>query len=512
MQKILMKGNDAVAEAAVQAGCTMYFGYPITPQTEISEYLSRRLPEAGGVFLQAESEIGAIYMVYGAAASGKRVMTSSSGPGFSLKQEGISYLCSAELPCVLVNISRGGPGLGNIQPSQADYFQAVKGGGHGDYRVLVLAPSSVQELADLTFLAFYLADKYRNPVEILGDGMLGQMMEPVSFRNPGYPAVSKGEWAITGKGNRERRIILCFALDPRELEKLNLHLAEKYSEMERSEILYESFGSGEPELLLVGYGTVGRILKSVVREAQKRGIELTLVRPVTLFPFPAQVIRKKAQEAGGVMVVEMNLGQMVEDVKLAVEGRVPVHFTDEAVEWFLPWKNSWATWKQSWRGGRSTVKTVFERPKTLLEKPFTYCPGCHHGLAHRLIAEVIDELDIAGQTIGVGPVGCSVYIYDFLDIDFIMGAHGRAPATAIGVKRALPDRVVFSYQGDGDIAAIGTAEIVHAAARGECISAFFINNAIFGMTGGQMAPTTLRAARSQQLPRWDVQPQTTVTP
>ncbi len=321
-----MKGNDAVAEAAVQAGCNLYFGYPITPQTEISEYLSRRLPDTGGVFLQAESEIGAIYMVYGAAAAGKRVMTSSSGPGFSLKQEGISYLCSAELPCVLVNISRGGPGLGNIQPSQADYFQAVKGGGHGDYRVLVLAPCSVQELVDLTYLAFYLADKYRNPVEILGDGMLGQMMEPVVFRNPDYPDISKEEWVITGKKTRERRIILCFALDPKELEKLNLHLAEKYAEMERSEVLYEVYGSEQPELLLVGYGTVGRILKSVVREAEKQGIRLALVRPVTLYPFPKEILRGQARKAGKALVVEMNLGQMVEDVKLSVEGDVPVYF------------------------------------------------------------------------------------------------------------------------------------------------------------------------------------------
>ncbi|MCX6089903.1 MAG: 3-methyl-2-oxobutanoate dehydrogenase subunit beta [Candidatus Atribacteria bacterium] len=298
MKRILMKGNEAIAEAAVRAGCDLYFGYPITPQTEISEYLSSRLPEEGKVFLQAESEIAAIYMVYGAAAVGKRVLTSSSGPGISLKQEGISYLVSAELPAVIVNMSRGGPGLGNIQPSQSDYFQAVKGGGHGDYKTIVLAP----------------------------DGMLGQMMEPVVFTEPQFDPLPPKDWAVSGKEGRKRRFIICFALDPQELEKVNQALQEKFRAMERNEIRYEIFGDEHPDLLLVGYGTVARILKSVVREGARKGLRLALVRPITLYPFPSAVMKEKAVQAGRVIDVEMNHGQMLEDVRLAVEGRVPVHF------------------------------------------------------------------------------------------------------------------------------------------------------------------------------------------
>lgn len=321
-----MKGNEALAEAAIRAGCQLYFGYPITPQTEISEYLSFRLPQVGGVFLQAETEISAINMVYGASAAGMRVMTSSSGPGISLKQEGLSYLASAELPCVVVNMSRGGPGLGNIQPAQSDYLQAVKGGGHGDYKVIVLAPSSVQELVDLTYRAFYLADKYRNPVLILGDGMLAQMMEPVTFKEPTFPPLPPKSWAIQGKGKGERKVILCFVLDPQGLEELNLRLQDKYRLIEREEIDFEIFGEKEPELLLVGFGTVGRILKTVVREGKKQGKRFALFRPITLFPFPYGPLKEVAQKAGKVLVVEMNLGQMVEDVKLSVEGKVPVYF------------------------------------------------------------------------------------------------------------------------------------------------------------------------------------------
>ncbi|MGQ9473510.1 MAG: 3-methyl-2-oxobutanoate dehydrogenase subunit VorB [Candidatus Caldatribacteriaceae bacterium] len=326
MDKILMKGNEALAEAAIRAGCRLYFGYPITPQTEIGEYLSFRLPQVGGVFLQAETEISAINMVYGASAAGMRVMTSSSGPGISLKQEGLSYLASAELPCVVVNMTRGGPGLGNIQPAQSDYLQAVKGGGHGDYKVIVLAPSSVQELVDLTYRAFYLADKYRNPVLILGDGMLAQMMEPVIFKESVFPSLPPKDWAIQGKGKGERKVILCFVLDPQGLEELNLRLQEKYRLIEQQEIDFEVFGEEEPELLLVGFGTVGRILKTVVREGKRQGKRFALFRPITLFPFPYYRLKEMAQKAGKVLVVEMNLGQMVEDVRLSVEGKVPVYF------------------------------------------------------------------------------------------------------------------------------------------------------------------------------------------
>uniref|UniRef100_A0A7V3YHM4 3-methyl-2-oxobutanoate dehydrogenase subunit VorB n=1 Tax=Candidatus Caldatribacterium californiense TaxID=1454726 RepID=A0A7V3YHM4_9BACT len=326
MEKILMRGNEAVAEAAVRAGCRLYFGYPITPQNEISEYLSFRLPQVGGVFLQAESEVAAIHMVYGAAATGARVMTSSSGPGVSLMQEGLSCLAAAELPCVVVNMSRGGPGVGNIQPAQSDYFQAVKGGGHGDYRLIVLAPSTVQELVDLTYRAFYLADKYRNPVEILGDGMLGQMMEPVTFREPEFPPLPPKDWAIRGKGGGPRKWVVCLDLDPKGLEALNLKLQRKYRLLEEQETDYDTFGDPEPEILLVGFGTVGRILKSVVREGKKEGLKLALFRPITLFPFPKAALFEKAKGVKGILVVEMNLGQMLEDVELVVRGKVPVFF------------------------------------------------------------------------------------------------------------------------------------------------------------------------------------------
>ncbi|MEN3185574.1 MAG: 3-methyl-2-oxobutanoate dehydrogenase subunit VorB [Atribacterota bacterium] len=326
MEKILMKGNEALAEAAVRAGCRMYFGYPITPQTEISEYLSLRLPQVGGVFLQAETEVAAINMVYGASATGMRVMTSSSGPGISLKQEGLSALAIAELPCVVVNMVRGGPGVGNIQPAQSDYFQAVKGGGHGDYKVIVLAPSSVQELVDFTYRAFYLADKYCNPVIILGDGMLAQMMEPVIFAEPDFPPLPPKDWIIQGKGRGERKFIVCFALDPQKLEELNLKLQRKYRLMEEQETDFEVLGEDDAELLLVGFGTVGRILKTVVREGKKEGIKCALFRPITLFPFPYGQLKEEARRVGRVLVVEMNLGQMVEDVRLAVEGIVPVFF------------------------------------------------------------------------------------------------------------------------------------------------------------------------------------------
>ncbi|MBC7216662.1 MAG: 3-methyl-2-oxobutanoate dehydrogenase subunit VorB [Candidatus Caldatribacterium sp.] len=325
-KKILMRGNEAVAEAAVRAGCRLYFGYPITPQNEISEYLSFRLPQVGGVFLQAESEVAAIHMVYGAAATGARVMTSSSGPGISLMQEGLSCIAAAELPCVVVNMSRGGPGVGNIQPAQSDYFQAVKGGGHGDYRLIVLAPSTVQELVDLTYRAFYLADKYRNPVEILGDGMLGQMMEPVVFREPEFPPLPPKDWAVRGKGDGPRKWIVCLDLDPKGLEELNLRLQKKYRKLEEEDVDYATFGNPEPEVLLVGFGTVGRILRSVVREGEKRGLKLALFRPITLFPFPKRALQEWARKARAVLVVEMNLGQMLEDVELAVQGEVPVFF------------------------------------------------------------------------------------------------------------------------------------------------------------------------------------------
>ena len=324
----LMKGNEALAEAAIRAGCNAYFGYPITPQSEILEYLAGEGRKRGMIVLQAESEVASINMVYGAAGAGARVMTSSSSPGVSLMQEGISYIACAELPCLVVNVNRGGPGLGTIQPSQGDYFQATKGGGHGDYRLIVLAPASVQEMADFVFDAFDLADKYRTPVMILADGALGQMMEKVAFREyvPGDHIPPK-PWATTGKPKtRERNIITSLHIDPEKMEQINLRLQEKYRLIARRETRCEHFHTDDAEYLLVAYGLAARIAQGAVEMARARGIRAGLLRPVTLFPWPTEAVRALASRVKGALVVEMNSGQMVEDVRLAIEGRVPVRF------------------------------------------------------------------------------------------------------------------------------------------------------------------------------------------
>ena len=327
-EKMLMKGNEAIGEAAIRAGCHFYFGYPITPQSEIAAYMSKKLPKIkDAVFIQAESELAAINMVYGAAATGVRAMTSSSGPGISLKQEGISYIACAELPCVIVNMQRGGPGLGSIQPGQADYFQAVKGGGHGDYHLIVLAPSSVQELVDLTMDAFNLADKYTNPVMILGDGLLGQMMESVEFKErKKIDLPDKEGWILTGCKGREKNYIVPFNLDPYEMEKLNLKIQAKYNEIREKEVRYEITNLDNADLIIVAYGTVARIVKTVIDNAKKEGINIGLIRPITLFPFPEKIIAEASEKANKFLVVEMSAGQMVEDVKLAVNGKVEVNF------------------------------------------------------------------------------------------------------------------------------------------------------------------------------------------
>lgn len=321
-----MSGNDAIAEAAIQAGCRYYFGYPITPQNEIGERMSWRLPQVGGCFLQAESEISAIYMVFGAAGAGARVMTSSSSPGISLMQEGISYIAAAELPCVIVNMMRGGPGLGGIQPSQSDYFQATKGGGHGDYHLLVLAPSTAQEAVNLTLLAFDLADKYRNPVMILGDGNIGQMMEPVEFKSPEKQVVAKKDWAITGAKNRPRNILKTLYLNPVVLEKRNLEIARKLDEAVKNEVRFESYMTDDAEIIIAAYGTVARIAKTAIKILREEGIRVGLLRPISLYPFPSQVFAEAATKVKNILVVEMSLGQMLQDIKLATCGKTTIHF------------------------------------------------------------------------------------------------------------------------------------------------------------------------------------------
>lgn len=326
--KILMKGNEAIAEAALRAGCECFFGYPITPQTELLQYMAKKLLKSGGVFIQAESEVGAINMAYGASSCGKRVMTSSSGPGISLKQEGISYLAGAELPCVIVNIMRGGPGLGNINAAQSDYLQATKGGGHGDYKVIVLAPSSVQEAVELTMKAFDLADKYRNPVMILGDGMLGQMMEVVEFDDSYQPQKVEKPWAVTGDRSREKRVTNSLYIVPEELEKHNFKLREKYKKIKENEVMVEEYLAEDARVIFVSFGMCARIVKSAVNSLRQAGEKVGLVRPITLWPFPENELKSYAskEEVEFFIDIEMNLGQMLEDVKLSVEGKKTVHF------------------------------------------------------------------------------------------------------------------------------------------------------------------------------------------
>jgi 2-oxoglutarate/2-oxoacid ferredoxin oxidoreductase subunit alpha len=324
----LMKGNEALAEASIRAGCKAYFGYPITPQSEILEYLADEGRARGMIVLQAESEVASINMVYGAAGAGARVMTTSSSPGISLMQEGLSYIACAELPCLVVNVNRGGPGLGTIQPSQGDYFQATKGGGHGDYRLIVLAPSSVQEMADFVFDAFDLADKYRNPVMILSDGALGQMMEKVAFRqyDPAQHTVPK-PWATTGMSKgRDRNYITSLHIEPEKMEQINIHLQQKYQRIAEHETRYELVHGEDAEYLIVAYGLAARIAHKAVETARESGVRVGLLRPITLFPYPSGILRDMANRLAGVLVVEMNAGQMVEDVRLSVEGKTPVSF------------------------------------------------------------------------------------------------------------------------------------------------------------------------------------------
>jgi 2-oxoglutarate ferredoxin oxidoreductase subunit alpha len=326
MEKKLMKGNEAIAEAAIQAGCKHYFGYPITPQSEVAAYFAMRMPQddVKGVFLQAESEVAAINMVYGAASTGHRVMTSSSSPGISLKLEGISYIAGAELPAVIVNIVRGGPGLGNIQPAQSDYFQSVKGGGHGDYRLIVLAPASVQEMFDLTAHAFDLADKYRNPAMILGDGNLGQMMEPVEIK-PNLRKVNiNHEWALTGCKGRKKNITTSIHMGAELLNKHNLKLQDKYNIIAENEVMYEDYKLDDAEHVIVAYGIMSRVAKTAINKLRENGIKAGLLRPITVWPFPTKRIEELATKVKDFHVVELSLGQMVEDVRLAVNGKKDV--------------------------------------------------------------------------------------------------------------------------------------------------------------------------------------------
>ncbi len=326
VKKVLMKGNEALAEAAIQAGCRFYAGYPITPQNEVPEYMSRRMPEVGGIFIQSESELAAVNMVFGASATGARAMTTSSSPGISLKQEGISYLAGAQLPAVIANIQRGGPGLGNISGSQADYFQAVKGGGHGDYRLLIYSPWDIQEMWDLTMKAFDKADKYRNPAMILSDGMLGQLMEPIVMTPYKKPKLPPKNWALTGCKGRKPNVVKSLFMGEGELEGENWKLKEKYENMKKYEVMFDSINTRGAELIVIAQGIVARIASSAIRKLREKGIKVGLFRPVTLFPFPEKEIARLCSGKRRFLTIEMNMGQMVEDVRLAVNGKAKVDF------------------------------------------------------------------------------------------------------------------------------------------------------------------------------------------
>jgi 2-oxoglutarate/2-oxoacid ferredoxin oxidoreductase subunit alpha len=347
-----MSGNEALSESAIVAGLDAYFGYPITPQNEISAYMSKRMAEEGRVFVQSESELAAINMVYGVSATGKRAMTTSSSPGISLMQEGISYLAGAELPAVVVNVMRGGPGLGNIAPSQSDYFQATKGGGHGDYRNIVLGPATVQELVDCMPLAFDLADQYRMTVMVLADGLLGQMMEPVVIEKKAGRKLPAKDWALTGADGRKSRIVRSLWLKDGALEELNYKLQAKYRQVEKNEVICEQYRVEDSDIVLVAYGMAARLSRAAVNKARQNGIKAGLIRPVTLWPFPTEQINRAAEEFRIFLTVELNCGQMVEDVRLAVAGKSPVLFYGRPA------------------GGIPTVEDVFEQIRQLTFKKF----------------------------------------------------------------------------------------------------------------------------------------------
>lgn len=354
MAKELWKGNEAIAEAAIRAGCDCFFGYPITPQSEVPEYMSSHLPKAGGVFVQSESEVAAINMVYGAAGAGMRAMTSSSSPGISLKQEGITYLAAAELPCVIVNVMRGGPGLGTIQPGQGDYFQATRGGGNGDYRTVVLAPSNVQETADFVQEAFDIADQYRSPVVVLADGLIGQMMEPIEWRPVPKRRLPAKDWAASGKKGRDHtNVINSLFLNPEECDALNRRLTAKYAEIEKNEVRWDTASCEDAEVLITAYGTPARITLTALDVLRKEGIRAGLFRPVTLWPFPERALRDLAAEPHVKVILDVEMsstGQMLDDVRLAVEGRKPIRYLGRA------------------GGIMPTVEEIIEAAKTALKE------------------------------------------------------------------------------------------------------------------------------------------------
>ena len=511
--KRLLKGNEAVVHGALMGGATHFFGYPITPASEIAHAAALYFTKSGRHFLQAESEVSAINMIYGAAAAGSRVMTATSGPGLSLMAEGISYIAGAELPCVLVDVQRAGPGLGNIWPEQSDYNAVVKGGGHGNYKNLVLAPNSAQEMCDMSCLAFELADLYRNTVIILSDAYIGQMMEPVELPDNVLKSERK-DWALYGDAESRNNLITSILMDTGLQSEHNWKLQNKYELIAENHCLWEEEGCDDAEILFVAYGITSRICLSALQQLRKKGIKAGLLRPRTLFPFPEKRLSQLSEHCSMIISAELANGQMSEDVERIIAGRSVV----KRYLWLggiIPSVEEICERAEAdLKGLKADLKRrsgmiVHEKPKAFYEtferkgpgqKTTHYCPGCGHGTAHKLIAELLVDLGIQDRTVFCSPVGCSVFAYYYMDTGNIQCAHGRAPAVATGLRRVNRDSILISYQGDGDLAAIGTAEIIHAANRGENMTVFFINNAIYGMTGGQMAPTTLEGQKTMTTP------------
>ena len=499
---LVIKGMYASAIGAILGGCRYFFGYPITPSTEGAELMAALLPRLDGIFVQAVSEVAAINMMYGAGAAGVRATTFTSSPGFSLMLEGISYMIGADLPGVVFNVMRGGPGLGNIAPEQSDIKLACRGLGHGNTHAIVLAPATPQEMLDLTMVAFDLSFMYRNPVIVLADGYLAQMTGKVSLPEtmvkPGLP-----QWAVAGDATHRRNLVTSIFLNETDLEARNLRLLEKYETITAAEQRAETFWCDDADVLLIACNTPSRMAKGAVSALRARGIRAGLFRPITLWPFPIADLTPLLRRARRVMVIEASDRQLEDEVRLAIS-RADIQGTPAIERLNRPrWHPAFSRRDRRTRGCMNTFYDTFERHahgEGLKGHSTHYCPGCGHGLVHKYLAEAVDELGIQDRTVAISPVGCAVFLYCYLDVGNIQAAHGRAPAVAIGQKVAHPESIVVSYQGDGDLASIGLAEIMQAAQMGIPITVIFVNNAIYGMTGGQMAPTTLMGQRTATTP------------
>lgn len=550
----VFQGNHAIAEAAIRAGCKFGVGYPLTPASEIVEYLAEELPRRGGIFLQPESEVAVTNMMYGAAGSGVRTMTGTSSVGYSLMVEGLGQAVASELPMVIVDLSRGGmPGIGGLGPSQSDYFQVVKGGIHGDGRVMVLAPHTVQEAVDLTMKAFYLADKYRNPVLVLAEQCLGQSTEAVEFDETPEPPLPPKDWIVSGAKGRAPRLVFSRGSGEREggtgqgyeaNETSLRRFQSKYMAMAQEDTMVETVDVEDAEVVLVAFGTSARIARTAVEQARQQGKKVGLIRPITLFPFPSATIAKVASTAKALASIELSMGQMVEDVRLAAGDKVPVYFygrcggimptTDEILQqidrmlagqppeqpdltdlWRADAKElrkaavSVSAAQQEWlkkyeasAGELEGYEKVSLAPKFISRvPPVNFCAGCGYGIIVRLIAEVVDELGMAEDAIMVQGSGCTGLNQNNWRCDVIRCLHGRPAAVATAVKRCQPNKLVFTISGDGDACNIGLAETVSAAIRGEKFTMFMMNNSGFGETGGQMAFTTILGQKTPTCPR-----------